>query len=159
MFTTKKLSIGFLLIAAGCLVAGAFLPWWTGDLASGRFQIDLRKMTLCFEGLCRDRALTGADGSAQGWARLGSSVFAASFVSIFLLLVSTVESLKAKQHFVTYWLTGAVAMFTGLLAILFIIANPSSGEWVPSYGLASTIAGSFVGALAISVVARSIRHS
>jgi TRAP-type C4-dicarboxylate transport system permease large subunit len=38
--------------------------------------------------------------------------------------------------------------------MIFVFARPEFGEWTPSYGLASTLAGAILGAISASASAR-----
>jgi hypothetical protein len=95
-----------------------------------------------------------ADPSAALWAKVGTSIFAASLVASLLMAACIWTSLRGQGRSTLHWLTGAIVLFTGVLALLFVWLRPDFGEWVPSYGMASTLAGSFLGAIAVSVAAR-----
>jgi hypothetical protein len=88
MSIKRTATIVFSAASAGLLMAGALLlPWWEGALESGSFQIDLRGMRMCVEAGCGAvKPLSIADGSAELWAKVGTSVFAASLVASLLLV-------------------------------------------------------------------------
>lgn len=152
MPTSRKLSIALSLLSVLLLIAGLFLPWWTGKLAEGSFSLDLRSMEMCIGGNCYDRPLSSI---GTGWAQLGSAVLAASIITSCLLLWCTERSLHARFGGVGFWVSGAMSMFTGLLTLVFIFVRPDSDEWIPSYGLACTLVASFLGALATTIAASS----
>ncbi len=156
MSTKRLATMIFLVAATGLLLAGALLlPWWVGALEQGSFSVDLRGMQVCFEeGCSATKPLSMADSGAEFWAKLGTSVFATSLVAAFLLLGCVWLSFRRRPKSTYQWVAGALALFTGVLALLFVWLRPDFGDWSPSYGLACTLAGSILGAIAASASAR-----
>jgi hypothetical protein len=155
--TIKRATTTIFLIASTLmLLCGALLlPWWAGQLERGSFEIDLRGMTMCLDSVCAKKPLSVADSSGVGWAKIGMSAFAASLVAVGLMALCIWKSIRGGKKSTLYWLAGAMVMFTGALALLFVWLRPDFGEWMPGYGLACTFAGSLVGATALSVAART----
>jgi hypothetical protein len=146
----------FLMASASMLLLGALLlPWWEGELAVGSFQIDLRGMQMCVEQVCgAPKPLSMADGSAGGWAKIGISVFAASLVAALLLMGCIWKTILRRPKSTYHWIAGVMAFFAGVLGLLFIWLRPEFGHWNASYGLACSMAGAIVGAIAASASAR-----
>ena len=149
-------TIVFLIASAGMLTTAAlFFPWWEGELAGGGFEIDLRSMRMCLDGHCgRAKALSVADASGVAWAKVGISTFAASLVSASLLIVCVWKTVRSQPSSTIYWIAGSLSFFSGVLALLFIFLRPDFGQWTPSYGVASALAGAIVGSVAASAAAR-----
>jgi len=148
-----KLAIAFLLVAIAGLIAGALiLPWWTGGIATGSFEVDLRHMTLCIEGVCHHpKALSATDPNATPWARMGIATVATSLVAVVLLLVVVFRLVTNKAPGTIGWLASIMAIFTGVLGATFVYAHPDFGDWTPSFGMACTLASSIVAAISILV--------
>jgi hypothetical protein len=146
----------FLMASASMLLLGALvLPWWDGELAGGSFQVDLRSMQICLKSICGDpKPLSIADASGAGWAKLGISAFAASLVAALLLVGCVWKTLRRRPKSTFHWIAGVMAFFAGLLGLLFIWLRPEFGHWNASYGLACSMAGAIVGAIAASASAR-----
>lgn len=145
----------FLVVSTLMLLCGALLlPWWSGELERGSYSIDLRGMTMCLDSICAHKPLSVADPSAAFWAKLGIGTFAASLVASLLMVACLWKSVSGFGRSTLYWIAGAMMMFTGVLGLLFVWIRPEFGEWAPSYGMASTLAGAFLGAIAVSVAAR-----
>ena len=159
MPTSPKLPIALLILSTFLLVAGVLLPWWTGSLEDGGFKIDLRWLYMCLGENCYQQELAGVGGGAQGWAKLGSSVFAASIFASALNMWNAVQIFRTRKQGVVLWVNGATNIFTGLLAIVFVLVRPDSDEWIPSYGLASSLVGALLGAIAVTIAASSSRRA
>ncbi|MCP4448924.1 MAG: hypothetical protein GY811_26865 [Myxococcales bacterium] len=155
MTPKTKTSIALLLLSALGLVLGALvLPWWTGLVSGGSFEIDLRNMTMCIHDACGEpKALAASDASAAPWAKVGIATLASSLVATLLVLELAVRLMMATTLGVLPWLTGVLAFFAGLLGAIFIWAHPDFGEWTPSFGMACTLAGSMGAAIASIVCA------
>ncbi len=153
MSLKAKLAIALLLLSALALVLGALvLPWWTGAIEGGSFTIDLRHMTMCLHNHCGSpKALSAADASATPWAKVGIATMAASLMAALLSTGVAMRLMLGKPTKTLPWLAGIVALFAGLLGIIFVWAHPDFGDWTPSYGMASTFAGA-LGAAAVSIV-------
>jgi hypothetical protein len=144
----------FLMASAGMLLLGALLlPWWEGELPFGSFQIDLRGMQMCIDQVCGEPKPHSV-ASGEGWAKIGISVFAASLVSALLLMGCVWKTILRRPKSTYHWIAGVMAFFAGVLGLLFIWLRPEFGHWNASYGLACTMAGAIVGAIAASASAR-----
>jgi hypothetical protein len=155
MTIKRTTTMVFLVASTLMLLCGALLlPWWAGQLERGSYEIDLRGMTMCLDSICSHKPLSVADPSAAFWAKLGTGTFAASLVASALMLACIGNSLRGGGRSTLHWLAGAMMFFTGVLALLFVWLRPEFGAWTPGYGMASTLGGSFLGAIAVSVAAR-----
>ncbi len=141
-----------LVLAALALALGALIfPWWTGETGAGRFEIDLRNMTMCFNNQCGSpKPLSGAGESAAPWAKVGIATLAASLVAAAIALAVALRLFRRTRVGVMAWLAGVLAAFAGVLAGLFVAFHPDFGDWTPSYGMACVFGG------ALAVVAMSI---
>ena len=154
----KRATATILLAASAVmLLCGALLlPWWAGQLPRGSFEIDLRGMSMCIDSLCgATKPLSVADASAVAWAKLGTSTFAASLVAALLIVLCIGKTIRGARQSTLHWLAGAMTMFTGALALLFVWLRPEFGDWTPSYGMACMLAGSLGGAIAVTVAAQT----
>lgn len=156
MSAKSKIAIALLLVSAVGLVLGAFfLPWWTGLVGDGSFEIDLRHMTMCLHNTCGEpKALGDSDASAAPWAKIGIATLASSLVAAVLAVGVAVRLMLGSKLGVLPWVASVLAIFSGLLGAIFIWAHPSFGEWTPGFGMAATLAGSFGAAIA-SIAART----
>ncbi len=145
----------FLMASTAMLLLGALvLPWWEGELAAGSFRIDLRSMQMCAEQVCGEaKPLSIADASGEGWAKFGISAFAASLVAALLLVGCIWKTVMGRPKSSYQWIAGVMALFSGVLGLLFIWLRPDFGQLNPSYGLACAMAGAIVGAIAASASA------
>lgn len=157
MSGTRQIVIALLLLSSAFLLLGALvLPWWTGVFDQGSFRVDTREMEMCLRGLCgKTKALSVMGQEAHIWSRVGASVFAASLVASITLVLSALQGFRNRvSGSIVHWLAGSLAFFCGLLGILFIWLRPDEGSWTASYGMASTLAGASMGAIAASVASR-----
>lgn len=156
MTTKAKIAVALLALGAVGLMLGALaLPWWTGQLGEGSFEINLRHMTMCLRGVCGEPKPLGiADASAAPWAKIGLATLASSIVAAALAILVAVKLATASRLGVIAWVASVVAVFAGLLGGIFIWAHPSFGDWTPGFGMAACLVGAFVTAVA-AVLARS----
>ncbi len=155
-----KIAIALLLLSAVGLVVGAlFLPWWTGLVGEGTFEINLRHMTMCLHNSCGEpKALAASDASATPWAKVGIATLASSLVAALLAVGVAVRLARGRTLGVLPWVAGVLAFFTGLLAVIFVWAHPNFGEWTPGFGMAASLAGAF-GATVSSIFSRTAETS
>jgi hypothetical protein len=154
MSLKAKFAVAMLLLSALGLVLGALvLPWWTGVIEGGSFQIDLRHMTMCLHNHCGSpKALSAADASAAPWAKVGIATMAASLMAALLAAGVAMRMMLSKEPKTLPWVAGILALFAGLLGAIFTWAHPDFGDWTPSYGMACTLAGA-LGAATMSIFA------
>lgn len=161
MTAKRKLVVMLSLLSSLLLLLGALvLPWWTGQLDNGDFEVNLRGMEMCLRGVCGEsKALSMVGEDAKGWSRVGVSTFAVSLVAAWVLVLSAIQAVRHRDRgSVVHWLAGSLALFSGLLSLLFVWLHPDFGTWSPSYGMASALAGSFLGAMAASATSRLHRR-
>ncbi len=149
----SKTIVVVLVLAALALVLGALvLPWWTGVIEGGSFEINLRNMTMCLKNHCGSpKSLSAADAAATPWAKVGIATMAASLVAAVLAISLALQTIRGHRLGVWPWIAGVLAAFSGLLGILFTAFHPEFGDWTQSYGMASTFAGALAAA-AMSIV-------
>ncbi len=160
MSLKAKIAIALLLLSALALVLGAVvLPWWTGIVEGGSFRIDLRHMTMCIHNNCGSpKALSASDAAAAPWAKVGIVTLAASLMAALLTTAVAMQMMMKKAPGTLTWVTGVLALFAGLLGVIFVWAHPDFGDWTPSYGMACTLGGAF-GASTMSIFGGVIAKS
>ncbi len=155
-----KLAFAFLLLSVLGLVLGALLlPWWTGETASGSFAIYSRYMEMCSNEVCAQKSLAAAGASATPWAKMGTAMMATSLVAVGLLGICAVSIARRRALGMVAWVAAAFAFFAGVLGLAFAWAHPEFGAWTPAWGMACTLAGSVVGAVAAGVGVASMNDS
>ncbi len=155
-----KLALVFLLLSVLGLVLGAvILPWWSGNTGGGTFAIYSRYMVMCMDGICGQKPLAAAGASATPWAKMGTAMMATSLVAAGLLGICFVFIVLRRTLGLLAWVTASLSFFAGVLGLAFAWAHPEFGTWTPAWGMACTLAGSVVGAVAAGVGAASINDS
>ena len=141
------------LAAAGLLVVGLFLSWWSGPLEIGDYRIRLHAMDLCMgDRGCHSMGLANAGENAVLWSRLGTAVMGASVVSALLLLWSAIGALRHVEKSVMPWIASALCLFSAALSALFVATHPEFGDLTPGYGMVCTFVGAGVGAASARLI-------
>jgi hypothetical protein len=127
-----------------------FLSWW--ESSAGR--IDLRTIELCHSTGCVKEPLSQAGGSRL-WGLTGVAAFSTAIVSAVLLFAGGVRALIApRPGSKLSWVGAALAIFSGLMGLGFVLSRPDFQGLSPGYGIASYLAGAGLGALGGMVLSR-----
>lgn len=132
-------------LACALILAGTFLPWWSGGGDGLRMGIGLREVDLCSGDTCRSTGLEDLGQSTRAWLLCGATGFGLGWVAaLFLAGAAVVAAAAARRPDAGGAWPGRVARAAAGLSLFALVVGVGFAGTYPGFSGLSLAAGVFL---------------